>query len=354
MLAQCPQCRTVFRATPTQLRAAAGRVRCGECDTVFDALANSEEAEPEAGRSHARTDFDIETAQDIASDPLEDTAEHELLDVEIESTPSIEITMEGERIAIDGEELVIEEPTPDDLRAESMQVEAAEPGVAETERGKEAEVVDVLAAVQPEQSGEFYLPSGTRVAFTDGGSAAEVPLPPVLAPRSRRRRSVAWAVGSALLTLAIVAQLVHFNREALVRNPYMGDALVRIYKYFGVALEPNWDLQAYELRQWGAMADAQAGGTLRVRVSLFNKADHAQPYPLLRLTLQDRFGGQVGARDLKPAEYLRNPNARWLGAGQRVDAEISVVDPGKEAVGFELDVCLQQRGAGVVCANDRR
>ena len=36
------------------------------------------------------------------------------------------------------------------------------------------------------------------------------------------------------------------------------------------------------------------------------------------------------------------------------DAQIEVVDPGKEAVGFELDVCLQQKGVGVVCSNDRR
>ena len=37
-LTQCPKCATSFRVTPSQLRAAAGSVRCGSCLEVFDAL----------------------------------------------------------------------------------------------------------------------------------------------------------------------------------------------------------------------------------------------------------------------------------------------------------------------------
>ena len=37
IITQCPQCATQFRATPQQLRASDGWVRCGQCDQVFDA-----------------------------------------------------------------------------------------------------------------------------------------------------------------------------------------------------------------------------------------------------------------------------------------------------------------------------
>ena len=37
IITQCPQCATQFRATPQQLRASEGWVRCGQCDQVFDA-----------------------------------------------------------------------------------------------------------------------------------------------------------------------------------------------------------------------------------------------------------------------------------------------------------------------------
>ncbi len=38
MLTQCPECNTVFRLRPEQLAAAGGKVRCGECHHVFQAL----------------------------------------------------------------------------------------------------------------------------------------------------------------------------------------------------------------------------------------------------------------------------------------------------------------------------
>ena len=38
MLTRCPSCATHFRVTPEQLKARTGRVRCGECQNVFNAL----------------------------------------------------------------------------------------------------------------------------------------------------------------------------------------------------------------------------------------------------------------------------------------------------------------------------
>jgi hypothetical protein len=73
--------------------------------------------------------------------------------------------------------------------------------------------------------------------------------------------------------------------------------------------------------------------------------------PLLRLVLQDRFGGTLGMRDIGPADYLPGEGEPGLlEPGQRADALIRIVDPGAEAVGFELDVCLPADG-GVRCAN---
>ncbi len=38
MLSRCPACATVFRVDTVQIRAREGRVRCGRCHAVFDAL----------------------------------------------------------------------------------------------------------------------------------------------------------------------------------------------------------------------------------------------------------------------------------------------------------------------------
>jgi hypothetical protein len=147
---------------------------------------------------------------------------------------------------------------------------------------------------------------------------------------------------------------VHHWRLELARDPLAGPWILRAYQAIGVELPRPVDLGAIELRQLGAASDPGQAGRIRVRASIVNHAPFAQPYPLLRLTLQDRFGSTIGARNLRPAEYL--PGAAvdasgLLGAAQRADAEVVFVDPGREAVGFELDICTEDE-AGLRCSAD--
>ncbi len=46
MLTRCPSCHTAFRVTPEQLKARAGKVRCGHCNATFNALETLEEGAP--------------------------------------------------------------------------------------------------------------------------------------------------------------------------------------------------------------------------------------------------------------------------------------------------------------------
>lgn len=55
MYTHCPECSTYFRITAEQLRAAQGKVRCSNCDTVFNALETLEETLP-AGQVTANED----------------------------------------------------------------------------------------------------------------------------------------------------------------------------------------------------------------------------------------------------------------------------------------------------------
>ena len=48
MLTRCPTCSTAFRVTPEQLKVRAGKVRCGHCKAVFNALESLEDAPPVA------------------------------------------------------------------------------------------------------------------------------------------------------------------------------------------------------------------------------------------------------------------------------------------------------------------
>jgi hypothetical protein len=149
-------------------------------------------------------------------------------------------------------------------------------------------------------------------------------------------------------------QAINHYRDDLAVNTRLHRPLTAIYAAFGVALAPRWDLAAYEVHQLGASAPAQASGELTVRASVRNDAAQAQPLPLLRVTLLDRFGKRLASRDVPPRAYLVGTPAAGasLPPGERVDAEMAFVDPGRNAVGFEIDACLPSPSAQVHCAND--
>jgi predicted Zn finger-like uncharacterized protein len=165
--------------------------------------------------------------------------------------------------------------------------------------------------------------------------------------------TIAWTLLGVALALALGAQLVHHFRQDLVRHPVIGPVLHSAYARFGMELAPNWDLGAFELRQWGNDADAGAAGRMVVRASLTNRASFSQPHPILRLELEDRFGNTVASRDFEPADYLKNPAqaSRMIDPGASSEAELALAATGHDAVGYRLDVCLRESAALLRCAN---
>jgi predicted Zn finger-like uncharacterized protein len=165
-------------------------------------------------------------------------------------------------------------------------------------------------------------------------------------------RSLAWTVGTALLALLLFAQITHHYRAQLLRQPSFGPALRAVYERLGIPVSGAWDVNAYEIRQWGAADAARVDGQLNVRASVTNRASFAQPLPLLRLEIEDRFGEGVAIRDFEPREYLSDParSSRMLAAGEAADAELDVVAPGSDAVGYRLNVCMRDSDRSVHCA----
>jgi hypothetical protein len=221
----------------------------------------------------------------------------------------------------------------------------------------------------PKPPAEVPRPAATFTPDDSRGTASETAaaLRDVLAPRKRSYAvdglaaeqptsffAGMWAAGSAILLLMLLIQIVHHYRHDLAANATFNGPLTSIYAVLGIPIVPRWDLGAYEVRQLGASTAADAPGQITVRASVKNGARQAQPLPLLRVTLQDRFGNRIASRDVAPKSYLPRaiPSSSLLSAGQRIDAEMAFVDPGSNAVGFEIDACLPAPGGGISCAND--
>ncbi|MBW4052306.1 MAG: DUF3426 domain-containing protein [Proteobacteria bacterium] len=169
----------------------------------------------------------------------------------------------------------------------------------------------------------------------------------------RSRAGLAWNIGAGALVIALALQIVNHYRDALAADPALKGPLSAVYSAVGVKLAPPWNIHAYDVRQLGASNAGATAGEIIVRASVKNSSSRAQPLPLLRVTLQDRFGNRIAARDVPPSDYLPSAAASSapLAAGGRVDATMVFVDPGPQAVGFEIDACLRGRGGAVACAH---
>jgi predicted Zn finger-like uncharacterized protein len=217
-------------------------------------------------------------------------------------------------------------------------------------RRPEPDTRDAAAIVQPAPG--QTVEASVASAIGEALRAAPAPDAPAGTQPLYEQRLLRAAV--AILGVLLAAQVVHHYRSALAEVDWIRPPLTAIYATLGMPLVPRWDVAAYEVHQLGAIAGAGQSGGLTVRASIKNTAAKPQPLPLLRVTLQDRFGNHVAARDVPPRAYLpaRSAERGYLAPGQRVDAEVQLVDPGATAVGFEIDACLQDRTGRVSCAND--
>lgn len=406
MYSQCPDCQTRFRVTAEALRSARGTVRCGRCGSAFDALERLSDsipaivaevapvplevaarlddasAVPVTGEIHfsaedlERVFVDARDWQEqfgvprfVASPAEQADGSDEAPVVVVEDSRFEDITLEGERIGIDalpesGPSEVAESAVPQEDDRELEELVQQLTGEFEPLRPKDA------AAPAPAPDPDLE-PSASSLPEMHSSAIAEIPLasqrwrsPPqaaeaVTEPEDELEearpqwRAFAWTAGSVVLALVLAAQLIHHYRQDLVRHPQLGAPLRAVYENLGIPLMPNWDLAAIELRQWGNESEASEDGRLVVRASLTNRAAFAQPHPILRLELDDRFGATVATRDFEPADYLKDPSqaTRLIAPGSTAEAELLLADPGTEAVGYRLDACLRESATLLRCAS---
>jgi predicted Zn finger-like uncharacterized protein len=292
-----------------------------------------------------------------------------------------DITLEGERIRIEAppqedrpaidldstDELEILRHVPDSAYPEDEDDDEVEREIAalaqrlseepvpsaEFPETAELEAAAVAVAAAPPPAESAAAPAGEPVPLAAQRWRRPVEeSEPEEAAKGSALGTLAWTLGSLVLAAVLAVQVIHHFRQDLVRHPQIGPPLRTAYERLGFALLPNWDLAAFELRQWGNEADAAAQGRMVVRASLTNRAAFAQPHPILRLELEDRFGATVATRDFEPADYLKNPSqaARLIAPGSSSEAELLLADPGTEAVGYRLDVCLRESASLLRCA----
>jgi len=396
MFTTCPSCKLHLAVTALDLRVGQGYVRCGRCDKVFNALlslAEDLDRDKQSGVTATGTTtvpaLEEEQQADAllqlpaAAPPPPDPSPAGLLGLEPDPPEPTEAA------PLDPEP----EPEPDDftapdewsrvtpLRSPQLQdmevVESLATGTFETivlegdgflqteERVDEEEVDEQIQQIADQIEADER--AGTRQRLVDMPdmevhemTAEEVimgedPADELDADRAvgnLPRRHWGWGLAAGLLALLLLAQYVHHSRQALVTRAWAERPLRAIYGLFGVNLEPRWDLKAYDLRQLGGQAQPGVAAKIVLRATVQNRATTGQPPPMIRVTLQDRFGNALSTTAVAPQDYLKGPAPARMNPDARLDAELVLDDPNQQAEGFELDACLPDGAGQLHCSTD--
>ena len=282
MLARCPDCATVFRVAPADLRAARGLVRCGVCFGVFDAV-----------------------------EVLEDPAQPILPAAVVEALPDpLETT------GLDPSEEMDRNPT---------EAFSAEP---KTDHRSAAVLGRAGALADPD--------TGTGPVTTPALTAHAMLL---ASERPRPRARAGWVALTVVMTLCLFAQLAWFRGADLLRAyPGLQEPLAKGCAFAGCRLPGPRDPGAVRVMERDLREHPRYRDALLVNAILVNQAAFAQPYPILELALYDTEGAVVAGRRFEPREYLdRALDADGLmSAGQPLHVVLELVGPKRPPASFEL------------------
>lgn len=298
MLTRCPGCATVFRIGLEQLRARHGKVRCGECSEVFNALDSLVEEALSAPLPSAVMPSTHEGPHHSAAESPTASASH------VDSTNPA---------------LRVHEAARPDIRTNSAPV-----GSGIVAEGLEPPVVPTVELPIAELDQTIHdLPAD--------------------APTWRRAM---WVSALLLALVGLLGQVVvHWRTELAVIWPDSRPLLAVLCDAVGCQLERPMKVEFLSIESSDLHPDPANSEHLVLTATIRNRAPFAQTWPHLELTLTDTADKALTRRVIAPADYLpavKSPVTTsidaGIAAGSDVPLELDLATPTMSAAGYRLYV----------------
>jgi predicted Zn finger-like uncharacterized protein len=300
---RCPGCQTTFRVTPEQLKVRAGKVRCGKCQAVFNALDSLvEESDPSL------------VSQPPAMSPHVDA-------------PAIA------DIAINEVDILLEAPAEPEP-ALPPATETQEPVTPVGEPLSEAEAQELAKS-----SGLIVPRETTEIPGYSKWAEGVMSSPASHSPG--RNTSWPFTMAALLLVLALAGQLVfHFRSEIAVAAPSLRPALEALSEALGSGIPLPRHAELVSIETSDLQADPSRSNLLVLQATLRNRAAYGQAYPLLELSLTDTQDNAIARRVFPPDEYLssKNPADQPFPANADIAVRLWIETKDISAAGYRLYV----------------
>lgn len=284
LITACPACQTQFEVTDEQLQAYAGKVRCGECDHVFDA------------RSHllasAATGLDQPEATSDAAVYFKVSAAAAQVDTPAHAMPDVV------------PDLPLEEHLSPALQADLAATSDTEPAIPA-----------FLRDVSLEDERPF--------------------------PASRPATQPVFGVLSASMLVLLLLQAAYFSRISLAAHyPQSTPLLLALCKPLQCEISLPHEITELTIDDADIQEHKERQGVLVFSSVLMNHGQVAQAYPNIELTLTNMADEPVLRKVLHPTEYLPASVNRSAGLAPQQEQSVKAllgVDE-KIVIGFRVAI----------------
>jgi predicted Zn finger-like uncharacterized protein len=287
MFTRCPSCRAAFSITDQQLDIAAGMVRCGMCEHVFDARL-----------------YLFEQSHDDM---------YETVDVEL-----------GE-----------EQASAIDLEFLDRELHGTHPHLPEPPKITPPSAFDVSDNTSESQQNE---------EFDEQEAVQETSVPKIIADdvsnldsESTKINPVKWLAlfASLALVAALSLQIIAAVKLDLIPQQYHS----KLCHWVTCTIETPRALNKIEVLNRSIYTHPTEKQALMVTVTIINRADFAQPYPLIQLRFLNIAGDVIAARQFAANHYLRDEwtSKKLMESALPLSIRLEVQDVGEEVVSYDFD-----------------
>jgi predicted Zn finger-like uncharacterized protein len=315
-------------------------------------LIGDEEDADEAGSGapdETRLDFDIPPMTD-EEQTINLQIDQDLLAIAVEDEDGFASTMVlAENAAGDlptGEDAVDEAGTD---HGEGAREDAAGVSLLDTSAGFETIIMEGEHVRSEHDDDDLAVQAAAVASLADAAAAERATADEGSGGKTR----YGMVAGIVVLLALLGGQYLHQSRNTLATIPAFNNVAGPVYRAIGQPLSPAWDITGWRFEATkGSTSEDDQNLTVYSRIG--NNADQPLPYPLISISLTDRFEETIGSRVLDPADYLPDDldPSKLVQPGNTFNAVITISSPDANAVSFRLRACYRAAGGQLRCKDD--
>ena len=325
LFTRCPKCETVFRVTTRHLQASGGQVRCGRCQSIFDAFASLTAKPPAENQARA--------GQDEIPPSLPES------ETEMDSTRAPATAPDP---APDSVSDARAEPAPEVAPQSSTSASSSSPGDSATS-GRAGESSEPASHSEEDDTGEAAGPTVEQSKRSRKRREDETPANLFeweFKPAPAVRRTGLWSSLSFLLLICAIAQVGYiFRIDLMVRYPQLQPVYQSVCRWLTCQIElprlaDQLNIDASDLQ----LVDPEKPNIVQLTALVRNRAGVPVEYPAFELTLTNAQQQVVARRIFMPADYLDDPEKADAGLGGHQELAVNLyLDTGPlRAAGYRI------------------